>query len=72
MDPWKESAAWEDYRDLIRDPAQLAGKRELPADRLVPTNAVPAATPLVKAIAITAGIRLAAWIVEAWYYLTRR
>jgi hypothetical protein len=72
MDPWKESAAWEDYRDIVRNRAKFEGKSALMTDHVIRTKAVTTADALDKSITITAGIRLTAWVVEAWWYMTRR
>ena len=72
MDPWKESAAWEDYRDVVHNWAKLEGKSTLMTDHLSRTNAIPTADSLDKAITVSVAIRLAAWVVEAWWYVTRR
>jgi hypothetical protein len=72
MDPWKELAAWQDYRDAVRIRGDLEGKSPLMANDLAWRYALPAVKPLDTKLAITAVARLLAWAIETWWHVTRR
>jgi hypothetical protein len=72
MDPWKEYAAREECRDVIRQWAQLEAKRLPTADDLVKPYAHRADSSIVMPLAISATVRVIAWAVETWWHVTRR
>jgi hypothetical protein len=60
MDPWKEYAAWQDGRDVVRDWAALEGKSSTMSDDLLQChspqrrfNLLPAALGFIAHVAAT-------------------
>jgi hypothetical protein len=72
MDPWKEYAAREECRDVVRQWAELEGKSPQMSDDLVKRYAKQVAGSLDKSLAITAGVRAIAWAIHMWWHITRR
>jgi hypothetical protein len=72
MDPWKEYAAREECRDVVRRWAELEGKSPQMIDHLIRTALKPPSDSLDRSLALVTGLRLTAWIVETWWHWTRR
>jgi hypothetical protein len=72
MDPWKESAAWEECRDAVRQLAELEGKSAQMTEDLVRDRTQRAGRSVDAPMLFGAGVRLFAWLLETWWYLTRR
>jgi hypothetical protein len=72
MDPWKESAALQECRDAVRQWAELEGKSAQMAEDLVRDQTQRAGRSVGTHMLLGAGVRLFAWFVETWWYLTRR
>ena len=72
MDPWKESAAWEECRDAVRQWAEWEGKSPQMAEDLVREYSQWTGRSVGTPLLLGAGVRLFAWFVETWWYLTRR
>jgi hypothetical protein len=71
VDPWKEYAAREECRDVVRRWAALEAKSPQMADDLARRHGRQAVRPITKLLVISAGIRLIAWAIKAWWYITR-
>jgi hypothetical protein len=72
MDPWKELAALEDCRDAMHVWAELEEKSALMTGDLERKYAVSTTNPFSMKLAIAAGARLTAWVIEIWWHATRR
>jgi hypothetical protein len=72
MDPWKESAAWQEGRDVVRQWAVLEGKSPQMAENLVRDFAQQTAQSVDKPLLLAAGVRAAAWAIHTWWHISRR
>jgi hypothetical protein len=72
MDAWVPYAVREHCRDAVRDWAELEGKSPQMTEYLIETAAKPAADRLGAAFFVAIGIRVAAWALETFWYLSRR
>lgn len=72
MDPWKELAAREECRDAVRAWAELENNRRPVADDGVPRYTLPAQRTFNWRIVFGVAAKLAAWLYESWWHLTRR
>jgi hypothetical protein len=72
MDPWKESAAWQECREVVRQWAELEGKSPQMTEDFVRDFAEKTAQKIEKPLLLAAGVRAAAWAIQAWWHFTRR
>jgi hypothetical protein len=72
MDPWKESAAWQECREVVRQWAELEGTSPQMTEDLVRDFAEQTAHTIDKPLLLAAGVRAAAWAIQTWWHILRR
>jgi hypothetical protein len=72
MDPWKELAALEECRDAVRASAELEDSSPQAADVLMRQYNAQSLQIGNWQLAIGLGMKLAAWVYETWWHITRR
>jgi hypothetical protein len=72
MDAWEPFAVREHCRDAVRAWAELECKSPQMADDLIRRYRWPEARQRNWRLAIGVGVKLAAWVVESWWHITRR
>ncbi len=72
MDAWTPYAVREHCRDAVRAWAELEGKSPQMADDLIRRYNSPAAKCYDWRLVLGFGVRLAAWVFETWWHITRR
>jgi hypothetical protein len=71
MDAWVPYAVREHCRDAVRNWAELEGKSPQMTEHLIETSAKASDARLGASFLVAAGFRLATWMLETWWHLTR-
>lgn len=72
MDAWEAYAEQEYWRNAVRDWAKLEGKSPQMTDDLAQRYELPAGQAFRWQFGLELGLRIAAWLVETWWYFTSR
>jgi hypothetical protein len=72
MDPWKEYAAREECRDVVRQWAELEASSPQMTDDLRQRHTQRPVHFFNMPLAVSAGVHMIAWAIDTWRHFTRR